>query len=350
MRAVLHLDDTTAALPMAGRDLRAHLHAVLVEAGFQVVDDAGEDLALHVQGRFAAVRPQTLARLRLPGDAVCTPDGRTIAAVGHGSSALSAVSGELASREEAHDAGTLAGRSRAERAVRVRNAYALEDAGVQVVDPERLVVDSTVRVEPGATLWPEVVLLGTTRIAAGAEVRPGCWLEDTTVAAGALIKPHCVCTHAHIGPGSQVGPMAHLRPQAVLAGDNRVGNFVEVKKTTMHPGSKASHLTYLGDADIGAKANIGAGTITCNYDGFRKHRTVVGEGAFVGSNSSLVAPIHIGAGAVVGAGSALSKDVPDDALAVVRADTRILPGKGKRLNERNARLKARELARKDEPG
>jgi len=220
--------------------------------------------------------------------------------------------------------------------------------GTHIVDPDRVTLDPTIEVGAGVKIWPDCVLLGSTRIDDQAEVRIGCWIEDSTIGARALIKPHSVCTGAHIGPGSQVGPMAHLRPGAVLRGNNKVGNFVEVKKSTLHDGAKASHLTYLGDSEIGAGANIGAGTITCNYDGHRKHRTLIGAGAFIGSNTALVAPVNVGDGAIVGAGSTLTRDVPADALAVVRGATRVLEGKGKVLNDRNARLKAKQLAERTE--
>lgn len=212
---------------------------------------------------------------------------------------------------------------------------ALAIRGVVIHGAERVWVASTVEVAPGATLWGGCVLRGQTRIAAGAVVHPGVVLDDTTVGEGAEVKAYSVCEGATIGPECAVGPMAHLRPGAVLARDVKVGNFVEVKNTTLHPGVRASHLTYLGDAEVFDGANIGAGTITCNYDGFGKHRTRIGAGAFIGSNSSLVAPITIGDGAIVGAGSTVSRDVPADALMVERADERVLEGKAPRVHARN---------------
>jgi len=345
MRAVIHLDPDVAEQPLAGRTVRAHLSAVLTQAGFDVVSEAPYAFALHVDGRFAAVSASTFARLRLPGDAASTPDGVTVAAVVHSLDELRAATGEPLRVQECHDVCVRAGLARAERVVRQRVAEQLEDAGVHVVDPGRTLVDATVEVAPSAILWPDVVLRGRTRVLAGAEIRPGCWIEDSTVCERAVVKPHCVCDNAWIGPDSTVGPMAHLRPGARLVGENKVGNFVEVKKATLERGAKSSHLTYLGDAEIGEGANIGAGTITCNYDGHRKHRTEIGAGAFIGSNTALVAPITVGDGAIVGAGSTLTRDVPADALAVVRGTTKILEGKGKALNERNARLKARAQAK-----
>lgn len=211
--------------------------------------------------------------------------------------------------------------------------------GVVLHDPSRIWIEVGVEVAPGAVLWPGVVLRGQTRIGA-AEIGVGAVLVDTEVADGAVVKPYSVCDGAVIGPASAVGPMAHLRPGAVLEAEVKVGNFVEVKKTTLHAGAKASHLSYLGDAEIGAGANIGAGTITCNYDGYNKWKTTIGEGAFIGSNTALVAPITIGAGAIVGAGSTLTGDVQEDALALERATPKILPGIAARLRKKNARIKA----------
>jgi len=223
----------------------------------------------------------------------------------------------------------------AERAAHAARCRELLAAGVLIMDPDRTRIDASVQITPGARIWPDVVLLGQTSIGEGSEIRPGCWLEDTTVGAEVTMKNSCVCESATIGDGCSVGPMAHLRPGAVMERASKVGNFVEMKKTTLGEGAKANHLTYLGDAIVGAKANIGAGTITCNYDGWGKHQTLIGEGAFIGSNTSLVAPIRIGRGAIVGAGSSLSKDVPEDALAVARAEERQLKGYAPRLHARN---------------
>jgi bifunctional UDP-N-acetylglucosamine pyrophosphorylase / glucosamine-1-phosphate N-acetyltransferase len=151
-------------------------------------------------------------------------------------------------------------------------------------------------------------------------------IEDSEIGPGAHVKPYCVLTEARLGPGAEVGPFAHLRPGSVLAEGARAGNFVEMKKSTLGPGSKANHLTYLGDTTVGEGANIGAGTITCNYDGVHKHETVIGDRAFIGSNASLVAPVTVGAGAVVAAGSTITHDVPGGALGVARHRQRNLEG------------------------
>lgn len=227
------------------------------------------------------------------------------------------------------------GAGRAERAYVDLLLARLE--GVVLHDPARIWIEAGVRVAPGAVIWGGAVLRGSTRVGR-AEIGPGAVLVDTEVADGAVVKAYSVCEGARVGPESMVGPMAHLRPGADLHRDVKVGNFVEVKNTVLHDSAKASHLTYLGDAEVGADANVGAGTITCNYDGFGKHRTVIGAGAFIGSNTALVAPITVGAGAIVGAGSTLTSDVPDDALAVERADPKVLPGVAPRIRAKNERL------------
>jgi bifunctional UDP-N-acetylglucosamine pyrophosphorylase/glucosamine-1-phosphate N-acetyltransferase len=164
---------------------------------------------------------------------------------------------------------------------------------------------------------------------------PGVRVDD-----GATIHAFSHVEGASVGKGANVGPFARLRPGADLRADAKVGNFVEVKKAIIGEGAKVSHLTYIGDADIGAGANIGAGTITCNYDGYFKYRTVVGEGAFIGSNSALVAPVTIGAGAIVAAGSVVTQDVETDALALVRPPQIAKPGWAKRFREKMLARKA----------
>jgi bifunctional UDP-N-acetylglucosamine pyrophosphorylase/glucosamine-1-phosphate N-acetyltransferase len=154
-----------------------------------------------------------------------------------------------------------------------------------------------------------------------------------TVADGALIRSFSHLEGAHVGKGARVGPFARLRPGADLGADVHIGNFVEVKQAKIEAGAKANHLSYIGDARVGAGANVGAGTITCNYDGVAKHRTDIGKGAFIGSNSSLVAPVKIGDGAYVGSGSVVTRNVPADALAIARGEQTIKPGWAKRLRQ-----------------
>jgi bifunctional UDP-N-acetylglucosamine pyrophosphorylase / glucosamine-1-phosphate N-acetyltransferase len=180
-----------------------------------------------------------------------------------------------------------------------------------------------------------------TAIARDVTIEPNVWFgPGVKVSEGATIRAFSHIEGADIGPGCEVGPFARLRPGAVLETKAKVGNFVEVKKARLGEGAKANHLSYIGDADVGARANIGAGTITCNYDGYLKYRTVIGEGAFIGSNSALVAPVTIGAGAIVGAGATITHDVAEDALALVRAQQQAKPGWAARFREIMAAKKA----------
>lgn len=223
----------------------------------------------------------------------------------------------------------------AEDALYARRADELRRSGVTIRSSAR--VDAGVTVEPDATLEHYVVLRGETHVGAGALIDVGCVLTDTRVAEGAILKPYSVSSQATIGPSAQVGPFAHLRPDSVLERGAHIGNFVETKKTIVREGAKANHLAYLGDGDIGAGANVGAGTIFCNYDGFKKNRTEIGEGAFIGSDSQLVAPVRIGRGAYVATGTTVTRDVPDDALAIARIKQENKEGYAVRLK---ARLKA----------
>jgi bifunctional UDP-N-acetylglucosamine pyrophosphorylase/glucosamine-1-phosphate N-acetyltransferase len=209
--------------------------------------------------------------------------------------------------------------SLAARALTRRFATALMKAGVTIEDPERFDCDEEVEIGPDTVLEPSVRLRGQTRIGSGCRIGQGSILKDTVVEPGVEILPYSVTDQAAVGRGSRVGPFARLRPGAVLAEDVHVGNFVEVKKTRIGRGSKANHLTYLGDATLGAGVNVGCGTVTCNYDGERKNPTFIGDGVFVGSDSILVAPIKVGKGAYVAAGSTLTESVPPGALALGRA-------------------------------
>ncbi|MGA8890673.1 MAG: bifunctional UDP-N-acetylglucosamine diphosphorylase/glucosamine-1-phosphate N-acetyltransferase GlmU [Anaeromyxobacteraceae bacterium] len=205
------------------------------------------------------------------------------------------------------------------RAMTRRIAAALMESGVTIEDPERFDADEGVEVGPDTVIEPSVRLRGATRIGAGCVIGQGCILVDTVVDDGTVFLPYCHLVKAEVGPRCVVGPFSRLRPEARIAEGVHLGNFVELKKTTMGKGSKANHLTYLGDATIGAGVNVGCGTVTCNYDGEKKHPTRIGDGVFVGSDSILVAPISIGKGAYVAAGSTLTESVPAGALALGRA-------------------------------
>ncbi len=199
-------------------------------------------------------------------------------------------------------------------------------AGVSILDPASTWIDDTVEAESDVTIHPFVRIEGTTRLAAGAVVRSFSRLTSVQVGADAELLEGVVACDCSIGARSHVGPWAHLRPGTELGEDVKVGNFVETKKAKFGKGSKASHLSYLGDAVIGENVNIGAGTITCNYDGVQKHQTVLEDGVFIGSDTQLVAPVTVGQGAYVGAGSTVTKDVPAGALAISRSPQKNIEG------------------------
>ena len=200
-----------------------------------------------------------------------------------------------------------------------RKVSRMTAAGVTVFRPDTCIIDPDVEVGAGTVLEPYVQLLGKTRVGAGCRIRSFAVIEDCTLGDKVLVRQSCVLTESTVEAGAKIGPFAHLRPGSEIGEEAHVGNFVETKKARLGKGAKANHLTYLGDAVIGAGSNIGAGVITCNYDGVNKHMTVIGEGAFVGSDSTLVAPISIGDGAYIGAGSCITREVPSDALAVGRS-------------------------------
>jgi bifunctional UDP-N-acetylglucosamine pyrophosphorylase / glucosamine-1-phosphate N-acetyltransferase len=191
-------------------------------------------------------------------------------------------------------------------------------AGVTVIDPAATYVDDTVTIGMDTVLHPNVSLAGRTVVGAQCVVSAGCQVTDTTIADGVLLKPYCVLAESTVETGAQLGPFCHLRPLSHVGANAKIGNFVELKKSKIGRGSKVPHLSYVGDTQMGEGVNVGAGTITCNYDGAKKHETIIGDGVFVGTNSSLVAPLTIGEGAYVAAGSVITKSVPPGALAVAR--------------------------------
>jgi bifunctional UDP-N-acetylglucosamine pyrophosphorylase/glucosamine-1-phosphate N-acetyltransferase len=223
------------------------------------------------------------------------------------------------SAEEVLGANTIAELVALDATLRARTAERLMAEGVTVFRPETCWIDSDVEIGPDTIIEPFVQLLGKTRIGSDCRIRSGTVIENSTVADNVLIRQSCVIVESAIGSAAKIGPFAHLRPGSDIGEDAHIGNFVETKKARLGNGAKANHLTYLGDAIIGAGSNIGAGVITCNYDGVNKHTTQIGEGVFVGSDSTLVAPIAIGNGAYIGAGSCITKEVPADALAVSRS-------------------------------
>ncbi len=220
----------------------------------------------------------------------------------------------------------------AEEVMYARIADRARKSGVTVRASAR--IDALVTIEPDAVIEHQVVLRGKTRIGVGAKIDVGSVLTDVIVASGAMVKPYSVCTSSTIGENAQIGPFSHLRPDSQIEADAHIGNFVETKKTIVRRGAKANHLAYLGDGDIGEGANVGAGTIFCNYDGFKKHKTEIGPGAFIGSDSQIVAPVRIGKGAYVATGTTVTKDVPDDALAISRVKQENKTGYASKLKAR----------------
>jgi bifunctional UDP-N-acetylglucosamine pyrophosphorylase/glucosamine-1-phosphate N-acetyltransferase len=202
--------------------------------------------------------------------------------------------------------------------LKARKNDELMAAGVTLVDPASAFIGPEVTIGADTVIQPGVYLEGHTRIGARCLIHSGVRIVNSVVDDGAIVNNFCVIIDSHISRDAQVGPFAHLRPHSDVGVEARVGNFVELKKTSLGRGSKAQHLSYLGDATIGEKVNIGAGTITCNYDGTAKHPTVIEDGAFIGSDTQLIAPVRIGKGAYIGAGSSITSDVPADALAIAR--------------------------------
>jgi bifunctional UDP-N-acetylglucosamine pyrophosphorylase/glucosamine-1-phosphate N-acetyltransferase len=216
-------------------------------------------------------------------------------------------------------ANTIAEMMDLDRELRIQTARRLMAQGVTILRPDTSVIDTDVQVGADTVIEPFVQLLGETKIGEDCRIRSYSVIENSTVADHVTIRQGCVVTNSQIQHGALIGPYSHLRPESEIGEGAHVGNFVETKKAKLGKGSKANHLTYLGDVEIGSGSNIGAGTITCNYDGVNKHRTLIGDNVFVGSDSTLVAPIAVGNGAYVAAGSCITENVPEDALALGRA-------------------------------
>lgn len=246
--------------------------------------------------------------------------------------AMAAAEGRAARAVSVADAGEVEGANdpwqlaQLERAYQRRCAKTLAEAGVRFADPSRFDQRGTVRVGLGVCIDVDVIFEGDVELADGVMIGPFCRLKNVCLGAGAVIAAHSDLEGVVADAGCSIGPFARLRPGTQLAEGVHIGNFVETKKTTLGPGSKANHLSYLGDAVIGAKVNVGAGTITCNYDGVNKWVTTIGDGAFIGSNSSLVAPVTIGAMATIGAGSVVTKDAPEGQLTVARGKQMSISG------------------------
>ncbi len=246
-----------------------------------------------------------------------------------------------ADAREALGCNTRADLAEADRTLREWKRDALQNDGVTIQLPETVLVDPEVTAGEDTVIEPCVQLLGKTKIGARCTIRTGSVLSDAILGDEVIVEPHCVLAQSRLDDRVIIGPFARLRAGNHLKAGARIGNFVELKKSTVGEGTKAMHLTYLGDAKIGAKTNIGAGTITCNYDGFHKHPTTIGNKVFIGTNSALVAPVRVGDGAYVAAGSTITDNVPSDGLAIARGRQENKPGW--------ASKKRRELAAAEKP-
>lgn len=314
--------------------------AALAVLGFRAADPTGYGRLLVEGGQLVAIREQADASEAERAVTLCNAGVMAFAGstalkildrIGNGNSKgeyyltdAVAIVRELGLRaavietgeDEVRGINTKAQLAEAEQVMQQRLRRAALDAGVTLIAPETVFLSADTTFGKDVTIEPFVV------------IGPGVAIDD-----GAVIHSFSNIVGARVGKGASVGPYARLRPGTVLGEGVRVGNFVETKAADLEAGVKVNHLTYIGDTHIGQNANIGAGTITCNYDGFDKHRTEIGAGAFVGSNSSLVAPVKIGAGAFIGSGSVITKDVPDDSLAIERSDQTVREGWAKRFRD-----------------
>jgi bifunctional UDP-N-acetylglucosamine pyrophosphorylase / glucosamine-1-phosphate N-acetyltransferase len=225
-----------------------------------------------------------------------------------------------------------------ERFVRQKKLNQLMQDGVTIIDPASTYVEPNVQIGPDSVLYPNVFLEKGTIIGAGCRIYPNVRISASTIEDGVVVLDSCLISESHVRTGSQVGPFAHLRNHTVIGSQARIGNFVEIKSSQLGDKTKAAHLSYLGDAEIGRDVNIGAGTITCNYDGVSKNKTIIEDGVFVGSDSQLIAPVTVHRGAYIAAGSTIQQDVPEDALAI---------GRSQQVNKEHWARKKRESRRKE---
>lgn len=338
--------DTLASLIEASR--RADLGILTVEvadaAGYgRIVRDASGAVARIVEERDASPEERALTEINTGLLAMQTgPLARHVAALDRDNAQgeyyltdviarVRAAGGDVASVQPGHEWEVRGVNGRAqlaalERAWQRHQAELLMSAGVSLRDPARIDIRGSLNADRDCLIDAGCVFEGDVRLGAGVTVGAHCVLRDVAVADDAVIEPHSVIEGSELGPGCSVGPFARLRPGTRVGERAKIGNFVETKSTDLGAGAKVNHLSYVGDTTVGAKANIGAGVITCNYDGHRKHRTVIGERAFIGSDCQLIAPITVGDGATVGAGTTLTSDAPAERLTVGRARQRTIAG------------------------
>ncbi len=318
----------------AGKTVWVRENGGSAPVGLDVIDpgelSAFSDTVLLLSAELPCLTPGSLKgllknRLSFP-HALTEWSGRARAMALRGSDWKAASSGSLAPRlvsprdeNELLLVDTADSWAKAAAVLRRRKIEDLLRHGVLVFDPASALVEPEVRVGKGTKLFPWVHLQGSTVVGRDSSIGSFSHIVDSTLGAGTTILDHCFIRSSRVGKNVSIGPFAHLRPEVDIGDGAKVGNFVELKKTRLGAGAKAPHLSYLGDAVIGKKANVGAGTITCNYDGVKKHQTIVGDGAFIGSDVQLVAPVRVGKGAYVAAGSCIVEDVPANALALARS-------------------------------
>ena len=245
-------------------------------------------------------------------------------AVGDGTRVQTCSPGALS---ECYGVNTHADLAAVERQFQASLAEQLMVAGLRIVDPKRFDLRGTLRAGKGCCLDVNVVVEGDVILGDNVNIQSGCVIRDVTIGSNVNVLPHCVIEEASIEDGCTIGPFARIRPGTTLEEQSKVGNFVEINRSRIGPGTKASHLAYVGDSNVGGHVNIGAGAITCNFDGQKKHQTEIDEGAFIGSNSALVAPIKVGKNAIIGAGSTITKDVEADTMVVERAQVKAKPSR-----------------------
>lgn len=229
--------------------------------------------------------------------------------------------------------------SQIEAIMRARVNEAIMNSGVTLIDPDSTHISPDVFIGRDTVIYPGTHIYGKTKIGRESVIGPHVWVEDSLIGKGVTVRSSCYITGSSIGEGVTVGPFAHIRPEARILKGAKIGNFVEIKKSTVGPGSKVSHLSYIGDATLGKDVNIGAGTITCNYDGESKHKTEISDGVFIGSDTMLVAPVKVGKGAVTGAGSTITEDVPKGALAIGRARQTVIDDWEQKKSEKASKKK-----------
>ena len=319
-----------------------------VQAAADELNRLGATKILLVSGATPLLKPSTLAMLaasegmRLPSEQptpACLPWKDLETAVIRGActwmqAAAGLPSAASCAPEELLGLGSRQAQAALQALARTQLNDRWMDAGVSFLDPASTVVGPRVQLAADVVLEPGVCLEGGTTVAGGTRIGQGSVLRNSRIGRDADIRPYCVIQGSKVGAGARIGPFAHLREGSVLEERVHVGNFVETKKAILRTGAKANHLSYLGDAEVGERTNLGAGFISCNYDGFRKHRTIIGRDAFVGSDCQLVAPVTIGDGAMLGAGSTITEDIPPDALALTRAPLVVKKGAAGRLREK----------------